>query len=186
MHPSLVRAHVVDAVAELEARVAAHPGLDVLGIHLDLDLLQLDVTLERDEHVMQIIQRQSPILSPVGTPIILTERLPVIGAGRTRRLVLRLGLDSFDLYAPTAELLDGDRQPLPFDQWPTAMAGGGIIDKHPKYQRPFFCRRGFREFHEHPQHEDKPWARYRDGLPLHAIVIELLEDLHTRWHGVAA
>ena len=31
-----------------------------------------------------------------------------------------------------------------------------------------------REFHTHPQHQDQSWDLYREQLPLHAIVLELL------------
>jgi hypothetical protein len=113
------------------------------------------------------------------------QRIPILGRSRTRRLILRLGLDSFDLLAPTATLLAEAGDPLPAAQWPTSFAGGGIVTDHPVYHRPFFCRRGLREYHTHPQHEDDPWAAWRDALPLHAIALELLGDLRVRWHGAA-
>lgn len=185
MHPTLVLKHVAGAVAAVEARLAERTDLGIAGVAFHLETLVLDVTFDHDEHETEVVQRLSSLLLPVGTPVMFTQRIPILGRGRTRRLVLRFGLDDFDFLPPTAELLDVNRNPLPFAQWPTSMAGGGIIDNHPKYKRPFFCRRGLREFHEHPQHEDDPWAAWRDGLALDAIVVELLDDLVKRWHAAA-
>lgn len=57
------------------------------------------------------------------------------------------------------------------------------MNDHPMYHRPFFCRRGLREYHSHEQHEEDPWAAWRDALSLRTIVLELLGDLRVRWHG---
>lgn len=186
MHPSIVRSFVCDQVDELRRRVDAQPELGVVAIDLDLDRLELDVAFDHDEHETEVVPVASRLLLPGGQQLTRQQHIPILGRSRTRRLDLRLGLDGYDLLPPTAELLDEQRQPLPPSAWPTAVAGGGIINDHPIFKRPFFCRRGLREFHTHEQHEDTPWAAWRDGLPLHAIVVELLGDLRVRWHGAAA
>lgn len=185
MHPGLVRAHVADSVAELRARLDEHDVLGVVDLGLDLDALVLDIEFDHDEHETELVAARSPLLLPGGGALTRQQRIPILGRSRTRRLVLRMGLDDFDLLPPTAALLDESRHPLPADQWPTSFSGGGIVNDHSIYHRPFFCRRGLREYHSHEQHEDDPWARWRDALPLHAIVIELLADLRTRWHSAA-
>lgn len=186
MHPSIVRAFVSASVDDLRSRVGARPELRVAAIDLDLDRLELDVEFDHDEHETEVVPVASPLLLPGGQQLTRQQNIPILGRSRTRRLDLRFGLDGYDLLAPTAELRDEHRQPLPASTWPTAVAGGGIVNDHPLFKRPFFCRRGLREFHTHEQHEDTPWAAWRDGLPLHAIVLELLEDLRVRWHGAAA
>jgi hypothetical protein len=185
MHPTLVRSHVLDAVGELRERLDVRDDLGVVDVEVDLERLVLDVTCDHAEHETELVNATSPILSPAGVPIVRAMRIPMLGRARRRRLILRFGLDDYDFLAPTAELLDADANPIPFAQWPTSIGGGGIVDNHPTYKRPFFCRRGLREFHELDQHEDVPWAAWRDGLPLHATVTELLEDLAKRWHAAA-
>jgi hypothetical protein len=185
MHPALVRAHLEDSVAALNARLGAHAELGVTELSVDLDAFVLDVGLDHDEHETELITAQSPLLLPGGRALTRQQRIPILGRSRTRRLILRVGVDDFDLLPPTATLLDEARDPLPADQWPTSFSGGGIVSNHPIYHRPFFCRRGLREYHSHEQHEDDPWARWRDALPLQAIIIELLADLSTRWHSAA-
>lgn len=185
MHPALVHAYVGDAVAELRARLNEHDVLDVVDLVLDLDALILDIGFDHEEHETELVTARSPLLLPGGRALTRPQRVPILGRSRTRRLVLRVGLDAFDLLPPTAELLDESRVPLPADEWPTSFSGGGIVNDHPIYNRPFFCRRGLREYHSHEQHEDDPWAIWRDALPLHAIVTELLADLRTRWHSAA-
>ena len=185
MHPTLVRAHVEDSVAELRARLDGHDVHRVTDLDLDADALVLTVGFEHDEHETELVIAQSPILLPGGRPVTRQQRIPILGRSTIRRLVLQVGLDDFDLLPPTATLLNASRSPLPADEWPTSFSGGGIVNDHPIYHRPFFCRRGLREYHSHEQHEDDPWARWRDALPLHAIVLELLTDLRTRWHSAA-
>lgn len=185
MHPALARQHAAEAVTALEARLDERDDLGVVNVTFDPATLILDLAFDHAEHETEVVHTASALLSPAGTPVVVAQRIPILGRARTRPLILRLGLDDYDFLAPTAELLDGGGDPLPFAQWPTSIRGGGIVDNHPKYKRPFFCRRGLREFHEHPQHEDDPWAAWRDGLPLHAIVVELLDDLVKRWHAAA-
>lgn len=100
---------------------------------------------------------------------------------RTVGRVLALNLTQYDAQPPTAELLDAARRPLPPEAWPREFGPQGIVPEHPLFRRPFFCRRGLREYHTHFQHEDDPWDRHREGLPLHAVVVELLHDLGVRW-----
>lgn len=185
MHPTLVRAHVEDSVADLRDRLDSCAGIGVVELHLDLEALVLDIVVDREEHETELVAAQSPLLLPDGRALTRQQRIPILGRTRTRRLVVQVGLDDFDLLPPTASLLDESGGPLPAEQWPTSFSGGGIVNDHPIYRRPFFCRRGLREYHSHEQHEDNPWARWRDALPLHAIVIELLADLRTRWHSAA-
>jgi hypothetical protein len=183
MHPSVVFEFVEAEVAELRERLVDSPHRDAT-VTLDTGPV-LRVAFDHEEHVTEAAVAVLPLLGPGGQQLHRQQRIPIIGARRNRRLILEMGLERFDLLPPTATLLDGNAQPLPGDQWPTSLGGGGIVDKHPMTGRPFFCRRGLREYHTHPQHEDDPWASWRGGLRLHMIVIELLDDLRERWHCAA-
>lgn len=183
MHPADVADHVAGAVAELAMRLAA-----------DVQLRAGEPLLERDVHCyipVTLTERamiQAPVatslLHPSGAGIQFVYQVPDLGAPRVDRdVLLYLDLTDFDADPPTAELLAPDRRPLPGEQWPKSLDGQGIVRDHAVYGRPFFCRRGVREYHEHPQHEDDPWDAHREGLPLHAIVTEILADLQTRLVG---
>lgn len=185
MHPSEVRLHVIEAVDELRARIV-NVDLGITGITLDKEQLVLSIRFDHHELETTTAVERSPLHLAGGQQRARTVRVPLIGGSHTTRpLVLRMGLDAFDLKPPTAELLDVDGNRLPRGEWPGSFDQRGIVDDHPRYGRPFFCRRGLREYHEHPQHEEDPWTKYRNGLPLHAIVIELLTELRVRWHGAA-
>lgn len=185
MHPATVREFLTASVAELEARLAGSEA-PVASIALDLDTPELIIAFDHTEHEMQVMASRSRLLGPDGRPLIQQHRVPVLGGtSRVHRRHLRMNLARFDLVPPTAELLDESRQPVPGGHWPTSWLGRGIVQQHPVYQRPFFCRPGLREYHEHQQHEDEPWARWREVLPLHLIVTGLVEDMHERFHGAA-
>lgn len=186
MHPVETRAYVHGVVRDLRQRLSDRPDLRVVDIDLDIGGPGVYVAFDHEDYITAGVVERSPLLLSGGQRIRRNVRVPLLGEGhRVRRLVLHLGLDGYDLLAPTANLLTDQREPLHSGEWPKSFDGRGIVQDHPRYGRPFFCRRGIREYHEHPQHEDDPWVRYRNGLPLHAIVVELLSDLRTRWHGAA-
>jgi hypothetical protein len=99
-----------------------------------------------------------------------------------RELLLRVRCDDFDGKPPLAELLrPTDRSPLPDDEWPKDPTNRGIVPNHPTYKRKFFCRPGFREFHEHAEHEDHPWDQIRAESTLAHRLVPLIHDLKFRW-----
>lgn len=124
----------------------------------------------------------SPLMLPGGRRVAIVARVPVLGAPKVERpMLLALNLTDFDGQPPTAELLLPDRTPLPAGEWPGSLDGQGIVNGHRDYNRPWFCRRGLREYHTHPQHEDNPWDAHREGLPLHSLIEELLGELAGRF-----
>lgn len=186
MHPTLVRSYVTEQVDELRARLDQRPDLAVRSIDLDGDAMQLFVEFDHVAAATEMVNVASPLQHASGQMIAARWRVPILGrSATTRTLVLLLTLDGYDLDPPTAQLLASDRTLLPPEQWPTSFSDGGIVGRHPLYERPFFCRAGLREYHSHPQHEDEPWHRYRDAIPLADLVIELLADLSTRWRAAA-
>ena len=48
-----------------------------------------------------------------------------------------------------------------------------LLDDHPITHKPFLCLRGFREYHEHPQHSGDEWLLYRNELSLFTAVMAL-------------
>lgn len=179
MHPEDVAELVAAEVARLRERLAAAPQLHVTG--LVLSGLALDVSFAKEERARIQAQVPSRLHGPGGQNIGFVYEVPDLGRTERRTLVLHLDCADCDGEPPTAELRLPDGTPLPADQWPTDLSRQGVVHGHPDYPRPFFCRRGLREYHTHPQHEDDPWDRHRESLPLHQLVLELLGDLQTRW-----
>lgn len=181
MHPDDVADYVQASVEELSRQLNRYPGLvKTLALEARTSLF---ITFEKTERPTIQAAVPSRILLPGGAGIAMQYQVPDLAATPiTRDLILHIGLDDYDGDPPTADLLLPDRSPLPSDQWPILGEGGIVLD-HPHFRRPFFCRRGLREYHTHPQHEDDPWDRHREGLPLYAVVLEVLDDLQHRWVG---
>jgi hypothetical protein len=181
VHPADVAEYVADSVQALRERLRACPGLLANEPVLEhgTDLYIGFVKIERR------LLRQAVSIGlevPGGGTALRVHQVPDLGVPPVRReLILRMDLTDYDGQPPTAELLLPDRSPLPAEQWPKELGNQGIVRGHPEYGRPFFCRRGLREYHSHPRHEDDPWDRHREELTLHALVLELLLDLRDRW-----
>jgi hypothetical protein len=183
MHPDDVAEHVTDSVWALTEQLRAHPELGASD-PIMRDGTDLYIGFVKQDRAFMQVQLASSLLGPGGHQTAQLLQVPDLGAPRVRReLILLMNLDDFDGQPPTAQLLLPDRSPLPAQQWPKELANQGIVHGHPDFDRPYFCRRGLREYHEHSQHEDDPWDRHREGLSLHAIVTELLADLRDRWIG---
>lgn len=194
MHPDDVREYVEKSVGELKRMIDERPELAVTAIELtDTDLfiavgLTQHAPVAVDKNVGAAIGVVKTILvpagpgqyveRPVGRPVVA---VPEVGETIDRELVLYLHCGDFDGKPPLAELLRPDRTPLPANEWPKDPELQGIVPNHPIYKRNFFCRPGFREFHEHEQHEDEPWDKYREQSSLGRIVVSLLYELKYRW-----
>lgn len=184
MHPDDVAEHVAGEVADLRVRLAAAPELRAGDVELRN---QLELMVPFTKHERPRLAAQIPglsggqLLAPGGGAIAFNYEVPDLSVRTDRQLILRCDCTDFDGQPPTAELLLADESPLPAAQWPSEMGRQAIVHNHPDYGRPFFCRRGLREYHSHPQHEDDPWDRYREAARLGDIVVELLHELQTRW-----
>jgi hypothetical protein len=179
VHPDDVRDVVVAEVDRLKAEVERYPELGVADVQLvDLELRIVFAKIVRPAAradvpaAVQLPGAGQAMTTFIGVDLSRTER---------RELMLLMDCTDFDGQPPTAELRDAAGAPLPDDQWPRDLGGQGVIFGFAAYGRPFFCRRGLREYHDHPQHEDDPWDAHREGLPLHRIALELLDDLARRW-----
>ena len=180
MHPADVAEFVATAVDELRARIDEHPDLHAGPVELE-NKIMLYIPFSYEQRRLEQGFRPTGIVVPGGQEAAMGYSVPIIGAPPVeRRLVLHLDLTDYDGQPPTAELLHEDRSPLPAKDWPLALGQQVIVRDHRDYKRPFFCRRGLREFHSHPQHQDEPWDKHREGLPLHSIVMELLVLLQDR------
>jgi hypothetical protein len=199
VHPDDVADYVADAVAELERRVG-ETDLPIDELELR-DRIELRLRLRLRSHGAVTVltgPMPGPIAIPVapggaplpagaglliGPSVVAQQQMnvPDLGTLKSRELILRVDCSDFDGQPPVAELLTTDGAPLPPGEWPHDPREQGIIHGHPKYDRPFFCRRGLREYHEHPQHEDDPWDRWRDGMPLYQIVLGVVIDLRDRF-----
>ena len=179
MHPDDVAELLAAEVSRLRQRVDDAPQLRVREVALHG--YELDVAFEKQERPRVQARVQSQLQLPQGQGVGFVYEVPDLGRTETRELVLHLDCSDFDGQPPTAELRLPDGAPLPPDQWPTDLSRQGVVHGHPDYPRPFFCRRGLREYHTHPQHEDDAWDRHREAMSLTQIVLELLGDLQTRW-----
>lgn len=124
---------------------------------------------------------QSGLLLPGGQSIGQTMNVPDLSAREERNLIVHALCDDFDGQPPLVELLNEDGAALAPGDWPKDTIGRGIVANHPRYKRPFFCRPGVREYHDHPQHEDDPWDRHREGYSLNKTLLWIVADLQSRF-----
>lgn len=180
MHPQDVARHLADSVQVLRDAVAQQPGSPIEDITLDGVTLRTRFAVETSQS--QLVPRGPAIAVGPGMLQQQTMNIPILGTRQRQTRVLAMDCEDWDSQPPTATLELADRSPLPREHWPRDPDGQGIVADHPLFgDRPFFCRPGTREFHSHPQHEDQPWDRYREGMTLSAIVLGLIADLTTRW-----
>lgn len=181
MHPDDVAEYVAGQVAILNEQAAARTDLGVDSIDLE-NRVHLYVAFEKLERVSVTAVTRAAVVAPGDVPVGINFTGIDLSRPATRRpLVAHFDCTNFDGDPPTLELLTAERTLLAFDQWPKDLAGGGIVANHPIFKRPFICRRGLREFHTHPEHEDQPWDLFRESLTLPRLVLELLEDLQSKW-----
>ena len=179
MHPDDVAERVAEEVELLRARLAASPELRAGEPQLR-GPFELFVPFRarryRRAYLVNVPTRVS--CGKCGTLL-----RPVVARADPieRDLLLVCDCSGYDAQPITAELRLADGSPL--DRWPhgSPLEAPAIIYGHPDYDRPFVCRRGLREFHTHPQHEDNPWDRHRESIRIHDIIPELLGDLQRRW-----
>lgn len=193
MHPDDVRDLVTDQFDELEQMVGDRPELGVTSmeraetdVFITFRVAHAAAAEVPAEVALSIAGEKKLIIPGPGGDVVqlfnVPQAVPLLGQVTEREFLVRIGCDGFNGRPPLAELLrPGDRTPLPDDEWPRDPAGLGIVAGHPIYKRKFFCRPGFREFHEHDQHADQPWEAIREQSTLGWLVVPLLGDLKTRW-----
>lgn len=179
MHPDDVFDVVAAQVGRLRTEIDRYPGLGVTNV--ELRGMQLRVRLIKSVRPPAQVDVPAAVALPGGVQAMTRFSAVDLGRVEQRELLLFMDCSDFDGQPPTAELRDGADGPLPDSEWPRDPGGQGVVFGFADYGRPFFCRRGLREYHDHPQHEDEPWDRYREGLPLFRIVLELLDDLAHRF-----
>lgn len=197
MHPDDVRELVAEQVADLERMLAERPELGVRGVEVDDTDVLVTIASQRTaaaevppQVALEIAGHKKLIIPGAGGQqnihlFDIPREVPLLGQTTQGELLLRLGCDGYDGRPPLAELLrPEDRTPLPDAEWPRDPSNQGIVAAHPRYKRKFFCRPGFREFHEHDQHADRPWDAIREQTTLGWLVVTLLGDLQTRWNLV--
>jgi hypothetical protein len=102
--------------------------------------------------------------------------VPLLGQRREQPLIARLDCTNYDTDPVSIALVTdwAATEDLPFERWPK---GRGIVDRHHETGRPFICRPGVREFHEHVQHGDEPWDLFRGNLRIRELVRSMADDL---------
>lgn len=193
MHPDEVLELLDEQVRDLERMLDDRPELGVTSVQrADTDVF-ITLTVSHAsaapvplEVALAVAGEKKLVIPGPGGDVVrlynVPTAVPLLGETTERELLLRIGCDGFNGRPPLAELLQpSDRTPLPGDEWPRDPAGQGIVAAHPIYKRKFFCRPGFREFHEHDQHADQPWDAIREQSTLGWLAVPLLGDLKTRW-----
>ncbi len=180
MHPDDVADLVASDVDDLRVAVQRLPEDLPIGDVILRDCFHVEVSVPVRRLRSENIQMRSRLLVR-GRPLTKTVAIPILGRGDYRTLVVHADCTDFDGLPPLIDLLDANRRPLAADAWPRDEHSRGIVTSHPKYHRPFFCRPGTREFHDHPQHEDQPWDRIREEMSLSGLLLSVLRDLHHRF-----
>jgi hypothetical protein len=180
VHPDDVAEYVLSEVEELRRTIAETPQLNVLEVKLE-DRTELFLRFRKVDHARIEAITVPGLIAPNQQPIGIPTAAIDLSQKSERELVLQMNCEDLDGVPPTAELRQEDLTPLSPEEWPQGLTREGMAQGHPEYQRPFFCRRGLREYHSHPGHQDDPWDKYRESVSLHVIAIELLGELQSRW-----
>ena len=109
-----------------------------------------------------------------------TVELPNVGS---RTIGLMFDLSDYDQAPPSLTICDPvSWRTLSFPEIPPAeqlqLNGPTLslcVEKHHRLDRPFICLRGLREYHEHDQHSDDDWVRYRGELGIVSILRTLTD-----------
>lgn len=161
MHSAHVEALVIEEEAALRAAVAAG---EILRMERRGTLLVAELT--RAVYTPGRLGHTGPAV-------------PILGQRREAAIVVALRCENFDSDAPSvAFVVDwAATDELPFAAWPK---GAGMVERHHQTGRPFLCRPGTREYHQHFQHGDDPWDRYRGRLRPRDLLLGLARDLRNK------
>jgi hypothetical protein len=118
------------------------------------------------------------IVLPQGTTSLAVAEITNLSA---RAFTARFDLTDYDIRAPSLEFRDPQTDsPLAYGTMLRAIeyekgreAHNVLLDDHPTTHKPFLCLRGFREYHEHPQHSGDDWLLYRPDLSLFSSIMSL-------------
>jgi hypothetical protein len=158
--------------ASLEAR-----GIFLLG-EPEYPIVELAYVPRRPLQVAVQVQQPNTIVLPAGTVPVAMAAVPALAA---RAFKARFDLADYDLRAPslefrdlwTDELLKYDTMFRALEYQKERQAHLVLLGDHPTTHKPFLCLRGFREYHEHPQHSGDDWLLYRNELGLFAATMAL-------------
>ena len=118
------------------------------------------------------------IVLPAGTIAMAMATVPSLAA---RAFKAQFDLTDYDLRAPslefrdlwTGEFLSYNTMFRALEYEKERQAHTVLLDDHPTTHKPFLCLRGFREYHEHPQHSGDEWLLYRNESSLFTSVMAL-------------
>lgn len=180
MHPDDCAEFVAEEFDALQRALSARPELQIKESRLE-DRFQIHLLTRVRRFGTMGAFAQSGLLLPGGQRLQQAINVPDLSARQERLLIIHADCDDFDGQPPLVDLLNPEGAPLAPLDWPKDNHSRGIVANHPLYKRPFFCRPGVREYHEHPQHEDDPWDRHREGYSLHRSLLSIVADLQTRF-----
>jgi hypothetical protein len=167
---------------ELQRLTDQRSSLDSRGIFLigapTYPIVELAYIPRRPLQVAVQVAQTSTIVLPAGTVPVAVAAVPTLSA---RAFKARFDLTDYDLRAPslefrdlwTDELLSYDTMFRALEYQKERQAHLVLLGDHPTTHKPFLCLRGFREYHEHPQHSGDHWLLYRNELGLFTAVMSL-------------
>jgi hypothetical protein len=141
-------------------------------------ILELAYVPRRALQVAIPAPQSNTMVLPAGTLAMALGTVPSLSA---RAFKARFDLTDYDLRAPSLEFRDlWTDELLSFGTMFRAteyvtdrQAHAVLLDDHPTTHKPFLCLRGFREYHEHPQHSGDEWLLYRNDLGLFTAILSL-------------
>lgn len=158
--------------SSLEAR-----GIFVIGAPT-YPIIEFACVARRPLQVAVQVTQSGPIVLPAGAIPVAMAAVPALSA---RAFKARFDLTDYDLRAPSLEfrdlwsddLLSYDTMFRALEYQKDRQAHLVLLGDHPTTHKPFLCLRGFREYHEHPQHSGDDWLLYRNELGLFTAVMSL-------------
>lgn len=151
---------------QLQTALLASRGLFVVGV----DYPNIDVLVTAELPLRVSFPFNVPGVPPVAGQIQMGTA--DFGGASARTFIARIGLEDFDLLAPSVQFLDHrTRTLLPDDQLVLGHLIGEngeaqlvVLRGHQVHKRAFLCVRGIREYHDHPQHTGDDWMLYRGHI----------------------
>src|SRR6478752_4549703 len=127
----------------------------------ELELWDENAGLYRERGWLMLERRDRQVeVAFIGRVSLGPRTLPIIAA------CVRIDFENYDLWPPSVEFIDpatGAFAPPPVAAIAVTDEGARniLVDGHPTTRRPFFCIRGTREYHTHPQHSGDDWLLSR-------------------------
>jgi hypothetical protein len=137
------------------------PAVSARKLARELELWDENAELYRNRGWLMLARKEQSVeVGFVGRVSLGPRSIPIIAA------CVRFDFENYDLWPPSVEFIDpatGEFAPPPVAAVAVTDEGARniLVEGHPTTRRPFFCIRGTREYHTHPQHTGDDWLLSR-------------------------